>query len=111
MSNESKKALEQFEQLLTMDEEWFQRELDSAKRMIGQNPEQPAAEPRKTVPAAPVRNYANGYGQAQPRVRELQIEEAPMPKRRGIKGLLILAVVEAMGILGLAIYWALVLLR
>ena len=109
MNEDPRKELEQLEMLLTLDEDWFRRELDSAKRMIGENPNQPAPAPRKNAPAAaPVRNYANGYGQPQSRPAPV---EPPMPKGKGIRGLVILASLEVLGILGLAAYWVLVLLR
>lgn len=115
MFDDPKKELEQLEKQLLEDEEWFARELDSAKRMIGQMPEKPrrAASPRQTQPAAsksaPVRNYANGYGQGKPQPRK-KPAEAPIPKK-GITGLLILLGFELLGILGLAAYWFLVLLK
>ena len=90
--------------------------LDSAKRMIGQNPDQPAPAPREPAPkAAPVRNYANGYGQPQPQPRRRAPApapvEAPLTKGKGIRGLVVLASLEILGILGLGAYWMLVLLR
>ncbi len=118
MTEDSKKDLELLEKQILENEEWFLRELDSAKRMIGQMPEQPAA-PKATASAAAqpmpgIRNYANGYGQPapQPRMQDMQAEEeAPIPQKKGTKGLLILAALETLGILGLAAYWVLVLLK
>ena len=122
MNEDSKKELELLEQQLLDNEEWFLRELDSAKRMIGQMPEsaaqQPAA-PRASAaataqPMPGIRNYANGYGQSapQPRIPEIQAEEeTPIPKKKSVKGLLILAGLEIAGILALAAYWVLVLLK
>ena len=114
MFDDPKKELEQLEKQLLEDEEWFARELDSAKRMIGQMPGKPqrssAPQPSRTATkSAPVRNYANGYGKGKPQPRKPQ-EEAPMPKK-GITGLLILMSFELLGILGLAAYWFLVLLK
>ena len=61
MFDDPNKELAELQAQLEAQEEWFRRELDSAKRMIGQEPE------RKAAPAAPVRNYANGYGRNLPR--------------------------------------------
>jgi hypothetical protein len=109
MIDDTKKELEQLEKLLSLDEEWFRRELDSAKRMIGQDPGQPTPASRAAAPAKamPIRNYGGGYGQTAPRQPEQK--EEPVP--RSIGRLLILASLEALGILGLAAYWVLVLLR
>ena len=104
MSDNPRKDLEQLEMLLILDEDWFKRELDSAKRMIGQEPE------RKAAPAAPVRNYANNYGKQPvrkayvPDIPEIQEEEPP--KKKGVRGLVILASLELLGIFGILGYWA-----
>ena len=109
MTEDTKMELDKLQRQLAEDEEWFRRELDSAKRMIGQMPETPAPK------AAPVRrNDANGRGRAaaQPRIQNPVVqEEPPMPKQKGIKGLVILATLEILGILGLGAFWVLVLLK
>ena len=124
MFDDPSKELEKLQAQLLEDEDWFERELDAAKRMIGDMPASKAA-PAKAAPknGAPVRNYANGYGegQTQPRIREMKlsedsVQEKPKAKSKKKKkeqsnrGLIILALVEAMGILGLLGYWVLVLL-
>ena len=103
MTEETKKELEELEKQLLADEEWFKKELDSAKRMIGQMPAKAAAPQRKK--AAPGSTPA---AKPQPR-KPVAVEEPPMPKK-GIKGLVILAILELLGILGLGAYWVLFLL-
>ena len=120
MFDDPKQELEKLQAQLLEQEDWFERELDSAKRMIG---DMPAPKAKAAIqPEAPVRNYANGYGekQDQPQIRELKLaEEAPQPKpkaknkkkkEKSNRGLIILALLETLGILGLAAYWVLVLL-
>ena len=104
MFDDPNKELAALQAQLEAQEEWFQRELDSAKRMIGQEPE------RKAAPAAPVRNYANNYGKQPvrkayvPDIPEIQEEEPP--KKKGVRGLVILASLELLGIFGILGYWA-----
>lgn len=131
MFDDPQKELEQLQAKLLEQEDWFERELDSAKRMIGDMPapKQPKAAPVQAAPvqtvpvsaklptpepAAPVRNYANGYG-TQPRRKPVQPHEdydreELEPKKKSIKGLVILALLETLGILALAGYWLLFLL-
>lgn len=104
MFDDPNKELEALQAQLEAQEEWFRRELDSAKRMIGQAAEVPAA------PAAPVRNYANNYGNQPvrkayvPDIPEIQEEEPPKKKR--LRGLVILASLELLGIFAILGYWA-----
>ena len=101
MFDDPNKELAELQAKLEAQEEWFRQELDSAKRLIGQVPE---------APAAPVRNYANNYGQQPvrkayvPNVPEIREEEPP--KKKGVRGLLILASLELLGIFAILGYWA-----
>ena len=109
--NDPKKELEALQAHLEAQEDWFQKELDSAKRMIGQQPDAPAA-PAAPV-AAPVRNYANNYGEKTIQFDipgQTAVSEAPVP-RKGIGRLVIIALLELAGIAGIAAYWILVLLK
>ena len=113
MFDDPNKELEKLQAQLLEQEDWFERELDSAKRMIG---DMPAAK------AAPARIPADSRvsGTEQPRIREMKLsEDVSQPKAKSKKkkskeksnrGLIILALLEALGILGLAGYWVLVLL-
>ena len=112
MFDNPKKELEALEKKLLEDEAWFEKELDSAKRMIGQNPQKPprapqapkrpaaaAPAPKTTAKTAPAPAKASAKQGKQP-------EKAPAaPKKDSIRGLLILAAVETLGILGLIAYW------
>ena len=104
MFDDPKKELAALQAQLEAQEDWFQKELDSAKRMIGQEPE------RKAAPAATVRNYANNYG-AQPARKPYvpnvpEIREEEPPKKKSVRGLLILATLELLGIFAILGYWA-----
>ena len=104
--HDPKKELEALQAQLEAQEDWFQKELDSAKRMIGQQPDAPAA--------APVRNYANNYGEKTIQFDipgQAAVSEAPVPKQKGIGRLVIVALLELAGIAGIAAYWILVLLK
>jgi hypothetical protein len=105
MTEDTKMELDKLQRQLAEDEEWFRRELDSAKRMIGQMPANTAAPRREKT--APCKTPA-----AQSRIQNPVMQEEPtMPKQKGIKGLLILATLEILGILGLGAFWVLVLLK
>ena len=111
--NDPKKELEALQAHLEAQEDWFQKELDSAKRMIGQQPNAPAAVPAAAPAAAPVRNYANNYGEKTIQFDipgQAAVSEAPVPKK-DIGRLVIVALLELAGIAGIAAYWILVLLK
>ena len=112
--HDPKKELEALQAQLEAQEDWFQKELDSAKRMIGQQPDAPAAVPAAAPAGAPVRNYANNYGEKTIQFDipgQTAISEAPVPKQKGIGRLVIVALLELAGIAGIAAYWILVLLK
>ena len=108
-SDDPKKELEALQAQLEAQEDWFQRELDSAKRMIGENPV--PRTPVASVAAVPVRSQPAQYKTApQPApIPEITPEEKPK-KKKGVKGLLILAGLELLGIGGIVAYWLLFLL-
>jgi hypothetical protein len=113
MFDNPKKELEKLEKQLLEDEEWFQRELDSAKRMIGQVPakqQRPSAPRTPQAPkAAPKSAPARSSG-SKPKAQAVPVKE-PVEKKKSNKGLVILACAETLGILGLAAYWVLFLLK
>ena len=97
------KELAALQAQLEAQEEWFQKELDSAKRMIGQQPNTPAAS------AAPVRSPSNAY--ADKPVRKAYVPHVPQieeeePPKKSVRGLLILASLELLGIFAILGYWA-----
>ena len=94
MFDDPKKELDTLEKQLMADEDWFQKELDSAKRMIDQNPQK-----RERTTAA-----------RSAQASKAPAKKAPAPRKKGVKKLLILAAVEILGILALAAYWWLFLL-
>ena len=58
-----------------------------------------------------IRNFANGYGRAVPNEPlgtdgdEILAEDEPAPAQKGVKGLVILACLECLGIAAIAVYW------
>ena len=111
--DDSKKELEAIQAQIEAQEEWFARELDSAKRMIGETPQ--SARPTAAQAGIPARNYpVTGETRYVPQQPVHQPQPArrpePAPKKKGIRGLVILAVLELLGILGIAGYWLLYLL-
>jgi len=123
MFDDPRKELERLQAQLLEDDEWFEKELESARALIGDAPRKPAKkngnkakprqeevhrkQPKARKAAAPVRNYANNYGQDKPPVRN---NGAAKPQK-GIGGLVVLALLETMGIVGVVAYWLLVLLK
>jgi hypothetical protein len=109
--NDPNKELEALQAHIEAQEDWFARELDSAKRLIGDVPT--AAKPTSAAAGVPARNYPAGTRPIPAPIPELTDEpasqEAPV-KKKGIRGLVILALLELLGILGLAGYWLLFLL-
>ena len=126
MFDDPKKELQRLEEQLLQEEEWFARELDSAKAMIGEVPGKKSKKPApKAAPKAPeqpvdpqVRNFANGYGgdpvsgtvRNTDAIPEKKKKAQPKQKKKSVKGLVILAVLETLGIVGVVAYWLLFLL-
>ena len=96
MFDDPNKELDTLQKQLLADEAWFEKELDSAKRMIDQNPRKPQRTTAVRTAQAP---------KSAPRQSKPAAPKAPAPKKKGVKKLLILAAVEILGILGLAAYW------
>ena len=96
------------------EEDWFEKELQEAKALIGE-PRRPAAAQPKQVPQH-VRNYANNYGKSVRGSGPVNLSKGTFkdevlekPKNTSIKVLTVIAILETLGILGLAAYWLLVL--
>ena len=113
MFDNPKKELEALEKQLLADEAWFEKELDSAKRMIGQAPQKSrqAAAPRAPQTAKSPVKTAPATEPAPSKKEKKSKKEQAQPKKKGIRGLLILLAVETLGILGLIVYWVLFLLK
>lgn len=127
MFDDPTEALKKLEQQLLADEEklnknadddWFEKELQEARALIGE-PRRPGA---VKAPAQPkqvpdqVRNYANNYGRSVRGSGPVNLSKSAFdgevvdkPKNTGIKVLTVIAILETLGILGLAAYWLLVL--
>ena len=87
------------------DDDWLDKELAEVHRLLG---DVPAEEP---VPqTVPVRNFANNFGAVD---YEDEPEESPdneLSHKRTIRNLIVVALIELAGILGILGYWALKLL-
>ena len=106
MFDDPKKELELLQEQLLKDEEWFARELDSAKRLIGQMPEKKSVRKPQEAKAAPEQ-----VSQEPKKKKKAESgKKTEEPKKKGVKGLLILMLLELLGIAGLAAYWVLMLL-
>lgn len=117
MFDDPKKELERLEAQLLKEEAWFDRELEDAKRLSGYAP---ARKSQRTSGAAAaqgsnrtggtpqVRNAANNYGKGVPQnaVRNPEAET----REKSVAGLVILACLETLGIVGVVAYWLLILL-
>lgn len=103
--DDPKKELARIQAQIEEQEDWFEKELDSAKRLIGDAPR--AAKPTSASAGAPAHSKTKSTA-----VRQAAKKEAPPqePKKKGIKGPLIIALVELLGIAGIAAYWILYLL-
>ncbi len=102
MFDDPKKELAKLEAQLLKEEEWFDRELEQAKALIGDEPaprKKAAQKPAQTAPKQPAKKTA-----------AKQPKEDPAPKKKSNKGLVILACLETLGIVGVVAYWLLFLL-
>ena len=128
MFDDPKKELKKLEEQLLKEEEWFESELEMAKALIG-DAEEPA--PRKAAPAqsgagqqtqvfrapeteAPVRKSAAAEKVRRNAVTDVNLDEDGnedyAPKQKSNRGLVILAVLETLGIVGIVAYWLMFLL-
>ncbi len=112
MFDDPNKELQQLQEQLLKEEEWFQRELDSAKVMLGDTPakKRPAA-PKTAQPAPKPQPKAAPQKAPAPKAQpKPQPKEEPAPKEKSNRGLVILAVFQTLGIVAVAAYWVLYLL-
>ena len=98
MFDNPKKELAELEAQLLKEEEWFVTELEQAKALIG---EEPVKKPKTSKP----KTEAAPQKKASGKKKEKQ-EEKP----KSNKGLVILAILETLGIVGIVAYWMLFLL-
>ena len=115
MFDDPGKELKKLESQLLKDDDWFERELEEAKALLGEKPVKKvsAAKPAPDgKPEPQIRNYANDYGRDLSRFRRApeEPEEEDYGPVKGVKGLIILAVLETLGIVGIVAYWLVFLL-
>lgn len=110
--DDPKKELEKLQQQLLEDEAWFEKELDSALRMIGEDvPKKNPTGTRAGTPAKKPAPQAPARPKPSSKTRPATDEPRKAPKEKGIRGLVILAVLETLGIVGVVAYWLLVILK
>ncbi len=113
MFDDPKRELKRLETELLQEEDgdWLDRELAQAHALLGDEPQEPELDYREFTGTAPVRNYANGYGAQVPEMYDEEDslyadeEPAPLPRQKGIQGLVLLALLELAGIAGIVLYW------
>ena len=98
MFDNPKKELAQLEAQLLKEEEWFNTELAQAKALIGEEPVKKPKAAKPQTQSAPAKKAA---GKKQPKKEE---------KPKSNAGLVILALLETLGIVGIVAYWILFLL-
>ena len=104
-------AAEQNQETAELNDEEFEELYDKILQEFGPR-EQHNGEP---VSDPPIRNFANGYGNASP-VRPAAAPVTPAPAeepaapKKGVKGLVFLVVLEVLAIAALAAYWLMELL-
>ena len=108
MFDDPKKNLGQLQKELLAEEDankWLDDELAETRRLLDGDVQEPAA-----TAAEKIRNFANGYGEAD---YEDEPEEAPeneLSHKRTIRNLVVVALIELAGILGVLGYWFIKLL-
>ena len=108
MFDDPQKNLGQLQKELLAEEDankWLDDELTDARRLLG---EEPAAE--EVPQEAPVRNFANGYGLEDYEDEPEEVPENELSQKRPIRNLVVVALIELAGILGVLGYWFIKLL-
>ena len=108
MFDDPQKNLGQLQKELLAEEDankWLDDELTDARRLLG---EEPAAE--EVPQEAPVRNFANGYGLEDYEDEPEEVPENELSQKRTIRNLVVVALIELAGILGVLGYWFIKLL-
>ena len=126
MFDDPKKELKKLEEQLLKEEEWLERELAAARELIG---DQPVKKVKKTPTAkktvenkedAPVRGSEETRKKAEKVVMsasgdyDLDKKKAKKKKKKKAgksnRGLVILAILETLGIVGIIAYWMIMIL-
>ena len=108
MFDNPQKDLKRLQEELLAEEDankWLDDELAETRRLLDGDPKPPAA-----TAAEKVRNFANGYGMADYEDKPDEIPENELSQKRTIRNLVVIALVELAGILGVLGYWFIKLL-
>lgn len=114
MFDDPNKELKKLEDQLLKDEQWLDRELAAARALIGE-------ETPKKKKAPPVRGSADTQQKAArvviPNTGDYDLDEKKVKKskkkgkkKKSNRPLVILAVLETLGIVGVVVYWLIMLL-
>lgn len=98
MFDNPKKELADLEAQLLKEEEWFATELEQAKALIGEEPVKKTKASKPKTEDAPKKKSSGK--------KKVKEEEKPKSNR----GLVILAILETLGIVGIIAYWVMFLL-
>ncbi len=117
MFDDPQRELKRLENSLTsqQDDQWLDEALADAHRLLGDEAPHTRLDETQAFSrnAAPVRNYANGYGRGVNYYEEPcdyddgyeALEDNELSHKRGIRNLVILALAETIAIVGIIIYW------
>ena len=131
MFDDPRKELRRLEEQLLAEEDpepqppeedfWLDDELEEARRLLGdETPDDEEEEDEDPEPMV-YRNFANGYGRRQSApvrnrdrfdrdLEEYSDQVHDEPREKGVRGLVILACLELLGIAAVIVYWLLFLL-
>ena len=128
MFDDPQKELKRLEEQLLAEEDgdWLDGELEAMHRLLGDDTQAQNMDETRVYRnfgnENQVRNYANGYGTMQtdtggqpvndedPELATYSDEVEVPEKEKGVKGFVILACLETLGILAIIVYWLIVLL-
>ena len=103
MFDDPKKELKKLEDQLLKDEEWLDRELAAARALIGDAPVKKTKKP--AAAKKPAAQTAKKEGESVRGSAEVQKKA-----KKSNRGLVILAILETLGIVGVVAYWVVMIL-
>jgi hypothetical protein len=108
MFDDPQKELDQLQKKLLAEDDankWLDDELEATRRLLDGEPAAPAPNA-----AEKIRNFANGYGMADYEDEPEETPENELSHKRTIRNLVVVALIELAGIVGILGYWFIKLL-